>query len=229
MLHHVTDDATLDALKPYSISHQSFTRLLDVLTEDGYNTTGFEGLDNVKGKKVMISFDDCPKHLWDFAIPELLKRGMKAVFYMPTAYLGGTNDWDIKMGKPSIQLMDEADIKKLVDIGMEVGSHSHHHVCLEDFSEHEVKENLVKSKDILEKIIGKPVISLAYPFGSMPQNNKQLLEEAGYRYGLAIYTPFETRYVIRRWIYHDGDDKKRIRQKLSFQYRMMRAIKDKLN
>lgn len=231
MLHHVTDDVTLDALKPYSISHASFVRLLDVLVADGYTTIGFEEVQagKTKGKQIIITFDDCPNHLWDFAIPELQRRNMKAVFYMPTAYLNGKNDWDIVQGKPAVQLMDEADIQRLTTIGMEVGSHSHQHIQLGNCSEQEVTTNLTQSKQILERIIGKKIISIAYPFGSIPQKNKQQLQQAGYSYGLSIYTPNETAYDIRRWIYHDGDDAARIRQKLSLQYRMMRIVKDRLN
>lgn len=230
MLHHVTDDVTLDALKPYSISHASFVRLLDVLDADGYTTIGFEEVQagKTKGKQIILTFDDCPKHLWDFVIPELQRRNMKAVFYMPTAYLNGTNDWDVVQGKPAVQLMNEADIQQLTAIGMEVGSHSHQHIKLGDYNAQEVADNLTKSKQILERIIGKKVISIAYPFGSIPKNNRQQLQQVGYSYGLSIFTPVETAYDIRRLIYHDGDDTTRIRKKLSMQYRLMRMIMDKL-
>lgn len=228
MLHHVTDDPALDALKPYSISRASFTRLLDVLQQDGYTTTVFGDADFRKGKKVIITFDDCPKHLWEFAIPELQRRGMKAVFYMPTAYLGGHNDWDIQFGKPNVELMDETDIKQLSDKGMEVGSHSHHHVRLGDFDATEVTVNLRQSKEILERVTGKKILSIAYPFGSIPKDEQQLLKEAGYEYGLSIYSPFENRYCMRRFIYHDGDDATRLKSKLSARYRLMRVVNDKL-
>jgi peptidoglycan/xylan/chitin deacetylase (PgdA/CDA1 family) len=228
MLHHVTDNPALDALKPYSISRASFTRLLDVLEQEGFITTVFADADFRKEKKVIITFDDCPKHLWDFAIPELQRRGMKAVFYMPTAYLGGQNDWDIQFGKPTVELMDEADIKRLSDIGMEVGSHSHHHVRLGDLDAAEVAANLRESKEILEGLTGKKILSIAYPFGSIPKDEQRLLKEAGYDYGLSIYSPFENRYCIRRFIYHDGDDAARLKSKLSARYRMMRVVSDKL-
>lgn len=228
MLHHVTDDPALDALKPYSISCASFTRLLDVLELEGYATAVFGDIDFRKGKKVIITFDDCPKHLWDFAIPELQRRGMKAVFYMPTAYLGGHNDWDAQFGKPTVTLMDEADIKRLSEMGMEIGSHSHLHVRLRDLSYGDVTTNLQQSKAILERVTGKKVLSIAYPFGSIPKNKVQLLKEAGYEYGLSIYSPFESRYSIRRFIYHDEDSKNRTLNKLSVKYMIYRILRDKI-
>lgn len=229
MLHHVSDDARLDGLKPYSISHSSFTRLLDVLEEDGYTTIGFDDLNEPCKKQVIITFDDCPRHLWDFAIPELQKRNMKAVFYMPTAHLGGKNDWDIPFGKPAVELMDEADIQRLSGIGMEIGAHSHHHVRLGDLPRNDVADNLRQSKDILEGITGKKIISMAYPFGSVPADKDELLKDAGYDYGLSIYSPVENQYNIRRFIYHDGDDKNRIKNKLSVSYLIYRKLRDKIS
>lgn len=64
-------------------------------------------------KKLILSFDNCPKHLFDFAIPELVKRKMKAVFYMPTANTGGYNSWDEEKGTARMELMNEADLKEL--------------------------------------------------------------------------------------------------------------------
>ncbi|MBZ0099917.1 MAG: hypothetical protein K8F30_12580, partial [Taibaiella sp.] len=50
----------------------------------------------------------------------------------------------------------------------------------------------------------------------------------GYTYGLSIYSAFENRYCIRRFIYHDGDDGGRLKAKLSLRYKIMRAVNDKL-
>lgn len=227
MLHHVTDDPTLDKLKPYSISRASFTRLLDVLEEEQYTTTNFHTL-NKKGKNVILSFDDCPRHLWDFAIPELKARSMTASFYMPTAYINGKNDWDIAQGKPAVELMNDSELKNLTEIGMEVGSHSHEHVELATLEEDKVRQNLKESKLILEGITSSKIVSVAYPFGSIPKNNKALLKEMGFDYGLSIFTPYESRYDIRRWIYHDGDDTNRIKKKLSLTYKAVRTFTDKM-
>jgi hypothetical protein len=69
---------------------------------------------------------------------------------------------------------------------------------------------------------------MAYPFGSVPVNYKSQLKEAGFQYGLSIYQPWESRYALRRFIYHDGDTDKSLMQKLSFFYRCYRSITDPL-
>ena len=232
MLHIVSDDVMLDDLKPYLISNASFARLLDTLQAEGYTTIGYEDVarnqGKSSGKEVIITFDDCPKNLWDYAIPQLIARGMKAVFYMPTAYLGSYNKWNVAEGLSRLELMDETDIKKLAAAGMEVGSHSHHHIELEFASRNQVLNELSKSKSILEDLTGKEVISIAYPYGSVPKEYKGILKECGYQYGVGVYVPFENDYATRRWIYHDGDDAGRIKKKLSTTYSFVRIFRDKI-
>lgn len=232
MLHYVSDDAKLDPLKPWVISQSSFLRLLNFLESEGYTTLTVEDL--LSGtrpgrKSIIITFDDCPKHLFDFAIPELLKRNMKAVFYMPTAYLGGYNVWGVTGGMPRVDLMDEKDIKRLVDMGMEVGSHSHQHLMLSDVEEGQVIEELKKSKEILEKIIDKPVLSIAYPYGDVPAQYGSIVKSLNYKLAFSVYAIHDSKYAIRRWIYGDSDNIDSIKWKLSRFYNLNRFFSDKYN
>lgn len=232
MLHHVSDDPSHESLKPYSISHQSFLQLLDYLEEHNYQTVTFADLVHnssilmLKQKKVILSFDDCPKHLFAFALPELQKRKMKAVFYMPTAHIGGYNEWDAAEGREQVALMNETDLKELCRIGMEVGAHSHHHIRLKEADVSIVQNEVATSKKILEEITGETVCSFAYPFGSVPAGYQQILSSAGYSYASSIYHPFENEFALRRFIYHDGDTSETLYRKLSFFYKYFRKLTD---
>lgn len=233
MLHYVSDDESLAAHKPWLINTASFTRLLDHLEEEGYRTITFSDIVNAtadyrkKGKKIILTFDDCAKHLWHFAIPELKQRNMRAVFYMPTAELNGYNVWNEKDGLPQIPLMDKEDMQQLAAIGMEVGSHAHHHEFLELKNKDEVVEELTKSKAILEQLINKKVLTIAYPYGSMPANCKRLVKDAGYEYGVSVYAMWDKRYTLRRWNYDDTISKEQIAYHLSSKYSIRRSFKDK--
>ncbi|MFT3846487.1 MAG: polysaccharide deacetylase family protein [Lacibacter sp.] len=232
MLHHVSDDPSHESLKPYSISHKSFLQLLDYLDIQQYQTVTFADLVHnrkllpSKRKKVILTFDDCPKHLLDFALPELMKRKMRAVFYMPTAHLGGYNDWDAAEGRTRVELMNEADLKELCRMGMEVGAHAHHHIKLKEAEASIVRNEVITSKKILEAITGETVCSFAYPFGSVPAGYKQILSSAGYSYASSIFHPFENAFALRRFIYHDGDTNETLRKKLSLIYRCYRMVTD---
>lgn len=231
MLHHVSDDPSYASLKPYSISRKIFLQLLNYLEEKNYQTIGFDDLFAGKSsqqKKIILTFDDCPKHLFDFAIPELQKRKMKVSFYMPTAHIGGTNSWDAAEGRAEVELMNEADLKALSRLGMEVGAHAHHHIRLKGIEETALRFEVAECKKILESITGKQVCSFAYPFGSVPKNYRAILSAAGYSYASSIYYPFENDLALRRFIYHDGDTVKTLEQKLSFAYQCYRFLTDKI-
>lgn len=231
MLHYVSDG--IDAsLKEWCIKKSSFVRLLDTIQNAGITTTHFKELaENKTGrrpaKKVILTFDDCAKLLFDFAIPELLKRNMKAAFYIPTADIGGSNSWDVKKGAATLPLMDAADLQQLAGAGMEIGSHSHHHIELQNVrSARQLKQEVTVSKQLLESILGQPVYSFAYPYGSVPAGYQSLLSEAGYRYAVSIYQPFETDLALRRFGIYDKDTTKTVTRKLSARYKWSRTIYD---
>lgn len=231
MLHHVSDDPSHASLKPYSISRKAFLQLLNYLEENNYQAVGFDNLvagSNSQQKKIILTFDDCPKHLFDFAIPELQQRNMKAVFYMPTAHIGKYNSWDSDEGRAKVELMNETDLHELNIMGMEVGAHSHHHIHLKGIEETALRYEVTECKKILESIIGKQVCSFAYPFGSVPKSYRAILSAAGYSYASSIYQPFENNLALRRFIYHDGDTAKTLEQKLSFAYQCYRFFTDPL-
>jgi peptidoglycan/xylan/chitin deacetylase (PgdA/CDA1 family) len=229
MLHHVSDDPAHDSLGGWKISRGSFLRLLDHIESNGYQTITFHDLEKKAGpgKKIILSFDDCPRNLFDFVIPELQRRRMKAAFYMPTAYLGKHNAWDVEEGRAKVELMNEADILALDRLGMEVGAHGHEHVALKKIDNMFILEREISlPKKILEDILGKKIISFSYPFASVPANYQKLLSGAGYRFGLSIYQPIEHRLALRRFGYYDIDDNKRIGRKLSILYKVYRRFTD---
>ena len=230
---HLVNDFIDESLQDWCITRKNFLQLLDHLESHSYQTTHFaelvktEDAKKSSAKQVILTFDDCAKQLLDFAVPELVKRQMKAAFYMPTAYIGGYNSWDAEKSPEPIALMDESDLKSLVNAGMEVGSHSHHHVELKHLTDiQQLKNQLTLSKQMLESITSRPVYSFAYPFGSVPANYETLLGEAGYRFGLSIYYPFETRLALRRFGVYNKDTPETLSRKLSGRYRWMRKVYD---
>jgi peptidoglycan/xylan/chitin deacetylase (PgdA/CDA1 family) len=232
MLHQVRNSSR-DFSDEWSISHNKFLELLDYLHTSNYKTITFadialnKNILNSSGKKVILTFDDGYKHLFDFAIPELVKRKMKAVFYIPTAHLADYNSWDSEKNYEKLEIMNESDLRKLDNLGMEVGSHSHHHIRLkENKNAHEVEEELLLSKQTIELITQKPVYSVAFPFASVPKGYKKLLYNAGFFFGLSIYQPFESRYALRRLGYYSSDTKNSLKLKLSFAYKFLRALHD---
>lgn len=75
------------------------------------------------------------------------------------------------------------DILKLLEAGIEIGSHSHSHEVFSLLSKEEARSELITSKRILEEITGNKVDSFAFPSGTRADFRPQdvfLAREAGY-------------------------------------------------
>lgn len=232
MFHHIADNPH-PSLKGWTISTKQFNLFLDCITERGYETITFETI-NLMGanvnlrKKIIITFDDCPASLFDHAVPELLKREMKAVFFIPTAQIGGINSWDVEeQGFEPTRLMSADQLQYLSANGMEIGSHGDNHKRPE--LNHKISENEThQSKAILTALLGKKIISFSYPYGQIPKHYPALLKSAGYQFATGIYTPFQTQLSLRRFGIHESDTKQSMSFKLGHIYRGLRFISDPL-
>lgn len=229
MLHHVSNREDWASLSPFIIRDETFTRFLDAVEAAGKRTINFRQLHEGHEKSrrdVIITFDDCGKHLLDFAIPELIRRNMTAVFYIPTANIGGYNSWNVADDKSRLELMDAADLKALERDGMEVGSHSHDHIHLDEVSVEEVEQQLRTSQSVLTQVLGHPAISMAYPYGGIPKSTG-LLKSCGFHAACSIFSPRQDCWTQRRFIVHDGDSNMTLRLKLNRAYSLYRGWYDR--
>lgn len=229
MLHQV-DDNPPESLAGWSISRSQFTLLLDRIENNGFVTTTFKENCTSKSndrKKVVLTFDDCASSLMEFAVPELIKRNMKAVFYIPSAHIGDYNKWDVdEQGFDKMNLLTGEQLRYLSENGMEIGSHGHKHRRLNSIDLHLVKEEINLSKQILEETINQPIYSFSYPYGEIPNNYQLLLKEENYSCAVSIYQAFQHKYAIRRIGIHNTDTIHSIDFKLSKKYQFFRSCLD---
>ena len=232
MLHHVGEPKG-KGLKNWSIGTSQFDQLLNFIEQNGFYTTTLEEI--IKNpiqnfsKSIILTFDDCPDTLFEYAIPELLKRNMKAVFSIPTTQIGGFNHWDVsEQDFEKVRLMNEEQLKYLASEGMEIASHGQQHLRGNKITENHFFKEITNSKLSLEKLLNKTVYTFTYPYGEVPKNHKNLLKKAGYQYGLSIYQPSQNNFALRRIGIHQSDNTKSISFKLSKRYQLMRIFLDPL-
>lgn len=229
MFHHVSNRKDWSSLAPFVISESTFMRFLDCIEHQQLNTITFQDLisnHDTSGSEIILTFDDCGKHLLDFAVPELLRRNMKAVFFMPTANIGGINTWNIEKGQSEVELMNAKDLRELQGYEMEIGAHSHDHIHLARVDRRQCEEQLQRSQQTLSDTLGNSAVCMAYPFGSIPKNPQEVLENAGFKYGCAIFSPVQSSASMRRFIVHDGDSRTSMRLKTHPLYMHYRKWKD---
>ncbi|MDR0787118.1 MAG: polysaccharide deacetylase family protein [Gemmatimonadota bacterium] len=157
----------------------SASRMVDLL-EQGEDISG----------KLVITFDDGYKD--NLAAAETMRRhGLTGCFFITTDYIGTDRDgpWDTEEGVHS-RWMDWDDVRSLVAMGYEVGSHTVTHPDLGITHGEGASREIRESKAVLEQESGHPVTHFGYPFGghvNMTARNRELVRAAGYRSCMSAY------------------------------------------
>jgi peptidoglycan/xylan/chitin deacetylase (PgdA/CDA1 family) len=93
------------------------------------------------------------------------------------------------VGVQGRELMTWEQIREVSRGGIAIGSHTHTHPVLSKLGLEGQREELRVSKEILEREVGKPVRSIAYPFGGSLHYGKDsmsLASECGYEIGFSF-------------------------------------------
>ena len=147
------------------------TTLKDMLSKKEYNFTSIEGLLNAKesmNPSICLTFDDGFSSDYNLVLPELKRISATATFFIVTDFLDTPN------------YLTKKQVKYLSDEGMEIGSHSKSHPNFLMLSPDKRLEELCKSKEILENIIGKPISTFSFPYGFFDDECSWTVFSAGY-------------------------------------------------
>lgn len=118
---------------------------------------------------VTTSWDD--GGAYDLKMAELLASyGLTGTFY-----------WTLESDR--FPLPDACQREAIVELGMEIGSHTMTHPNLTMIEGEALRRELVESKDQLERITGQEVSSFCYPFGYFNERTCEAVSAAGYRLG----------------------------------------------
>jgi peptidoglycan/xylan/chitin deacetylase (PgdA/CDA1 family) len=135
-------------------------------------------------KTVVITFDDDYKDTFLNAVPVLLKYNIPATFFITSGYTNSdkTYPWDAEE-KFKYPLMTWEEVKELVRLGFEVGSHTVNHLNLGKASFETAREEMIRSKQEIEDNIRREVKAFSYPFGRkdcISERGFEIAIEAGY-------------------------------------------------
>jgi peptidoglycan/xylan/chitin deacetylase (PgdA/CDA1 family) len=120
-----------------------------------------------KNKRVLITFDDGNVSDFEIALPALVDRGLKGVFFVLAA----------RLGKPGY--LDRDHIQAMVAEGMEIDSHGMEHRPWRRLDPAAMQQEIVDARSILEDVVGGPVRKAACPFGAYDRKSLTRLRETG--------------------------------------------------
>jgi len=161
LYHHVSNLPARNYLDyGLTVTTTNFNYQLDWLQEQGYHSiTQTELFDALYYGKVLpthpmiLTFDDGYEDVYTDALPALLAKHFRGVFYIITGMIGGN-------------YMTWPQVRKLAQDGMQVSSHTIHHVNIgQPPTWTTTQKELLASKQTLEAQLKQPVQFFCYPTG----------------------------------------------------------------
>lgn len=188
--HHVEKT---DRVEPNWVSPANFERHMEYLHHHGFHVMRFSELVEAieQGKKpsrksVVITFDDGNEDNYTQAFPILKKYNFPAIMFVSSDLVNkpGRVTWD--------------QLREMMAYGIEIGSHTRHHVYLPDKPLGIQIDEIKGSQRVLWQELGAEIKYFAYPSGGFSTRVKAILRESGY---LAACTTNRGRDRLNRDLY----------------------------
>jgi peptidoglycan/xylan/chitin deacetylase (PgdA/CDA1 family) len=154
----------------FSVSQSVFARHLSLVQELGLRGCSIaDALAQPSVPRVAISFDDGDLGQATRAFPALAARGMTATFFVTTGWIG----------RPEYASWDQ--LREMRAAGMSIQSHTHSHPFLSELDEPALRDELRRSRDLLDDRLGQSTNMIAFPGGDPPRRDlRPLLAAEGY-------------------------------------------------
>ena len=153
----------------FSVTQRRFARHLQIIRDAGLTGCSLAGL-VPNADHVAISFDDGNVGQAAQAFPALVAAGMTATFFVTTGWIGrpGFASWE--------------QLREMRAAGMAIESHTHTHPFLSELSEPQLRDELRRSRDLLQEHLGSEAPSmLALPGGDAPRRSlRRIIAEEGF-------------------------------------------------
>ena len=174
-------------LSEYGVAPDRFAEQLDSLARHGWVFIGLQTLlatldggPPPPSRAVLVTFDDAYADLLTAACPLLRTRGIPAVAFPVSQYIGATNEWDRRLGASALSLLDAGGLRAIAIAGIEIGSHGATHRPLPGLSTAQLEEELEGSAAQLQDLgLPRPRV-FSYPHGEWDSACAAGARDAGY-------------------------------------------------
>jgi peptidoglycan/xylan/chitin deacetylase (PgdA/CDA1 family) len=160
------------------------------LVRHGFSTAPMEACREMcppSARRAVLTFDDGSLTVLRHGAPILAAQHFTGIQFIVSGAIGGFNDWDIRdLGEVPDRLMDKAEIEDWLAAGHQIGAHTHTHPRLAKIPLSDAKEEIVRSKKMLEDMFGIPIRHFCYPYGNWNRAVRDLVEEAGYETAVTL-------------------------------------------
>ncbi len=210
-----------------AVTPEAFERQIRSLRRAGWRFTGFtEALRlSHERKTVAVTFDDAFLSVKTHAMPLLGSLGVPATVFVPSDYISrgaplaweGLDRWQASPDAHELTPMSWDDLGELAEAGWEIGSHTRTHPHLTAVDSETLITELGHSREECAQRLGRPITSLAYPYGDVDDRVVAGARQAGYAAAAALEWPSSKSSSLRypRVGIYQGDSWPRFRLKIA--------------
>jgi peptidoglycan/xylan/chitin deacetylase (PgdA/CDA1 family) len=177
-------------------------------------------------RTLAVTFDDGHRSVLELGLPVLSELGVPATVFVVTGpadsgrsltfgrlggYVGTADEHELAS-------LDWDGLRRLSEQGWEIGSHTQTHARLTDLDDTALARELAESRETCAARLGRPCVSVAYPFGAADARVTAAARAAGYWAGAAVESGARVGDALRhpRVPIYLGDDSERFARKTSF-------------
>lgn len=169
---------------------EAFARQLGSLISHGWRflsagqwLAALEQPDRLCEKSAVITLDDGYLRTLTHALPVLRQLDLPAVLFVPTQFVGGTNEFDAGI-EPEEPICTWEQLHQLDQASVSIQSHGVGHRWMSGLDSAAQVTEIAHSKEVLEVHMGHEVHFFSFPYGDEgrdPDATRALLQRAGYR------------------------------------------------
>jgi peptidoglycan/xylan/chitin deacetylase (PgdA/CDA1 family) len=192
LMYHSIADSGAPRFARFVVRPADFAAQMDHLAAAGYQpVTALEfartrDAGDLIARPVVLTFDDAFSDFEAVVMPILAAHRFPATLYVPTAYVGRTASWLRDCGEDQRPILSWPALRDVLAAGIEVASHSHTHPQLDRVPPPVVREEVRRSRELLEDNLGCPIHGFAYPFGYWQRHVRSSVDAAAYSYACAV-------------------------------------------
>ncbi|MDQ3517256.1 MAG: polysaccharide deacetylase family protein, partial [Gemmatimonadota bacterium] len=191
LMYHRVAETVVPGRQRYCVTPAMFEQQLTYLRDAGFRSIRLDEWRDASsarralpGRAVALTFDNAFADFATYAWPLLQRYGFCATVFVVTGQVGRWNNWDEQAGTAE-PLMDWDTIVRLSEAGVEFGAHSVTHRRLVSLPPVDVVRECAGARAAIVRAIGRPVTSIAYPYGEEDEAVRHLAGACGFAMGMS--------------------------------------------
>jgi peptidoglycan/xylan/chitin deacetylase (PgdA/CDA1 family) len=179
LMYHSIGGADRLAVRP-----EAFAEQMAYLRDNGFTPLPFGDRTRRAERPVVITFDDGYADFHEHALPVLDRFGFPATVFVTTGWLHDAGPY--AAGRPLGRMLTWRQTEEAAASGVEIGAHGHSHAQLDQLGGAALREELHRSRHLLQDRLGRPIPAMAYPYGYSSARVRREVRACGYTAACAV-------------------------------------------